>query len=129
MKRPFAAACVLLLLSLAALQIARAQDAVGDEPEEEEEEALLQKGPSKAAPVAEVAGTVDGSSDTVRQSEVPDKAATQEAAADPVDGDYDLITKLREVRTADCGKRRRASQAGHCACQIGRHIQESTWHM
>lgn len=119
MKRPAAAACILLLLSLAALQIARAQDAVGDEPEDEEEEALLQKGPSKAAPVAEVASTVDGSSDTVKQSEVPDKAATQEGAADPVDGDYDLITKLREVGAADCGKRRRASQAGHCACQIG----------
>ena len=118
MKRPAAAACILLLLSLAALQSARAQDAVGDEPEEEEEEALLQKGPSKAAPLADVAGAVDSSRDAVRQSEVPDKPATQDGAADPVDGDYDLITKLREVGAADCDKCRCASQAAHCACKI-----------
>ena len=118
MKRPAAAACILLLLSLAALQSARAQDAVGDEPEEEEEEALLQKGPSKAAPVADVAGAVDSSGDAVRQTKVPDKAATQEGAADPVDGDYDLITKMREVGAADCGRRRCAGQAAHRVCRL-----------
>jgi hypothetical protein len=101
MKRPVAAACILLLLSLAALQSARAQDTVGDEPEEEEEEALLQKGSSKAAPAIDVvAGAADRSSDAVRQSKVPDKAAAQKSSADPVDGDYDLITKMREKEEA-----------------------------
>jgi hypothetical protein len=97
MKRQAVAACFAALLLVAALQSARAQSAVGDELEEEEEAVLQPKSPSGAVPDADVDDAAAGSNDAALEPKLPGRAAPQGDARDPVDGDYDLITKLREV--------------------------------
>ena len=93
-----AAACIIMLLLMAAARGGLSQDTLGDELEEEEEDVLQPKAPSETAPDIDLEDAAAVSDAAVPQPKLPSKSAPQKNPDDPVDADYDLITKMRQVK-------------------------------